>query len=909
MKYFRYGIAAFFAIILFFLFNSSTLITKYLWFLHHGQTGSFWVLFLSRFTVHLIFMVLYLVLFFINFAVLRVFIKSGRFFTLSFMKNLNFIPVTHRKWLYVVFVAIIVFIAFVIGGTASQSWKEALLYINQVPFENAPLDPVFSKGLSFYFFSLPFLKFLHLWTAGVMVTIIIFSVFFHIVNGGIIIKNGFPSLSSFAQKHLSVLASIFLFLIAIGYWLASYSILFSQRGKFFGAGYTAVHSQLFAYKICFVLSLIAAVFMLLSFIIKNYRITLGVLVTVFFAYFLLGTLLPSFQQRFMVEPNELEMEGPYIGQNIAFTRQAYGLDKIESKTFQNDGELSWESISANTETIENIRLWDWQPLKQTFRQLQELKPYYNFIDVDIDRYEIDGRLRAVNLAARELVNSKLSQNSQTWINNHLVYTHGYGLVMNRVDRISPEGLPEMIVKDIPPKSEFMDLERPEIYYGETDNDFVITNSRIQPGEFDYPSGEKNSYTTYEGDGGIKLDSLFKRLVYAIAFSDINILISNNITTDSRIHYKRNITEMVSTIAPYLLMDQDPYIVATEKGLYYMIDCYTLSQHYPYSSPIMIGHKRVNYIRNSVKVVVDAYNGNITFYTSDKNDALIKVYSKIFKNLYKPLTDMPKELAAHIRYPETLLDVQSAVLKRYHMTDINVFYNNEDAWELPRQIYDSAEETMDSYYIVTNLPGEKSSEFVLMLPFTPIQKDNMISFLVAKCDAEEYGKLLLYRLPKEKLSYGPMQIEARINQDPEISKQLTLWSQKGSRVIRGNMLAIPVNNSLLFVEPLYLKAETSEMPELKRVVVAFKDKIVMEENLNIALAKAFETTIDYTATEQSKTSAKANVTNQNLSAAGLIEKAYTIYNEADAALKQGDLTGYSIKIKELGPLLEKLNSTK
>ncbi|MFW6365765.1 MAG: UPF0182 family protein, partial [Spirochaetota bacterium] len=809
----------------------------YAWFDNYGKARTFWTLFLTRYSVHAAFSLGYLLLFGINLLLLRVFVQNGRFFSLTFLRIIPGVDLK-KKHVYMILTAALLILSFIMGAGARAFWEEILTFLNQTPFDSFPKDPVFGRDIAFYVFSLPFYNFVYGWVLSTLITIIVFSAFFHVINGGVRFAGSLPELSTAARRHFSVLIAMLFTLFAWGYRLASFHILFSQRGKFFGAGYTAVNAQHLAYKICMVLSVIAALIMLFNLVRKSYTLALVVFGTTIVIYFVLGSLLPSFQQRFIVEPNELAKEKPFIENNIAFTRFAYRLDKIRNEQFKNEDSMNAEAIERNDETIHNIRLWDWKPLKQTYRQLQELKPYYSFLDVDVDRYTFDGSIKAVNISARELLTSKLSENSQTWINTHLVYTHGYGIVMNKVDRITPEGLPEMIVKDIPPQSDVITIDRPEIYYGEHDNDFIITNTQIEPGEFDYPSGEKNKYTVYEEDGGILLDSVWKRAAYAIAFGDINILISSNITDISRIHYRRNIKQITDRIVPYLLTDRDPYVVVSGGRLFYMIDAYTMTNNFPYSTPIFLGRKKINYISNAVKITIDAYTGETHYYIADDTDPLIRTYANIFPNVFEEIEAMPEGLKNHVRYPESLFDVQSHVMLRYHMQDVTVFYNNEDAWEIPHQIYDSTEEQMESYYIVTKLPGETESEFVLMMPFTPAQKDNMLAFLVARCDGEKYGEIILYRLPKERLSYGPMQIEARINQDADISKQLTLWSQKGSRVIRGNMLAIPIEQALLFVEPLYLKAETSEMPELKRVIVAYKDRIVMGENLEQALEQLF-----------------------------------------------------------------------
>ncbi|MBP6291097.1 MAG: UPF0182 family protein, partial [Spirochaetes bacterium] len=561
--------------------------------------------------------------------------------------------------------------------------------------------------------------------------------------------------------------------------------------------------------------------------------------------------------------------------------------------------LTFRDLEKNRDVVNNIRLWDWRPLKETYKQLQGLKPYYDFIDVDIVRYTINNQKVALNISARELDNTKLTVSKNSWLNNHLIFTHGYGVIASRVDKITPEGLPELVLYDIPTKSTIpIPVTVPQIYYGEHQNSYIITNTKITPGEFDYPYGDENKYTIYNGTGGDVLNSLVKRAMYAIAFGDFNILISNVITNQSRIHFRRNIVDMVTAITPFIYYDSDPYVVVVDGKIYWIIDGYTYSSYFPYSTPIQLTNGvSINYIRNPIKIIIDAYNGTIRYYIADNNDPVIKAYAKIFKNLFIPMEQMPDAFKDHLRYPEALFNIQAQQLLRYHMTNINVFYNNEDLWDIPQQIYESAREKMHSYYLVTSLPNEPATEFLLILPFTPAKKDNMIAFMVARCDIPNYGELRLYTLPKDKLNFGPMQIEARINQDAEISKQLSLWNQRGSRVIRGNMLVLPIRDSILFVEPLYLKAETSEMPELKRVIVSYKDKIIMEENLSLALSKLF-TGGSFGERYYGGYAIK-----------DLVNKAYMHFIQAEEYQRQGNWAKYGEELKNLKETLTALRNAR
>lgn len=873
----------------------------YEWFRIHKGLSLFWVLFFARFNVHLTFGFAFAGLFLLNFLLIRFLGGSGRIFTNNILDRLQ-LPVigSPRRALLIIMTLAVIAVGFIMGGAASIYWKEYLLYQNAVPFEGFPADPIFNMDMGFYVFSLPFYRFLYNWVMSASVIITLFSIAFHVLNGGIITNRGKLEFSLFARTHISMLLGLLVLLWGIQYRLSAYDLLFSQIGKFYGAGYTAINAKLVAYNVAMWLSFAASLLLFANVVIKSFKLPLFVLGAAIPAFFILGSIYPAIQQRFIVEPNELEKEKPYIQNNITFTREAYGLDELIEVEFPNEQDLTYNDIQKNSTIFENVRLWDWRPLKQTYRQLQELKPYYFFNDVDVDRYTIDGKKIAVNLAARELSIDQLSPNSSTWQNLHLIYTHGYGAVLSRVDKITSEGQPEMLIYDIPPKTKLpFGIDRPEIYYGEHRNGYIVTNTSIEPGEFDYPSGDNNEYTTYEGTGGTEMGSVAKRFLFALAFGDVNLLISGNIDQASRVHYRRNIKEMVEKYTPFIMFDDDPYLVISEGKLYWIIDGYTHTDNFPYSTPVRVGRERVNYIRNSVKVVIDAYNGEMDYYIADPDDPVIQAYAKIFSGIFKPLKEMPEDLQLHIRYPETIFNVQAHMLLRYHMTDTNVFYNNEDAWDLARQIYESGEEVVHSYYLVTRMPDEQRNEFILIQPYTPIKKNNMISFLTAKCDMPDYGKLKLYTLPKDKLSYGPLQIEARIDQNPEISEQLTLWSQKGSSVIRGNMLIVPIEDSLLFIEPIYLKAESSEMPELKRVVVSFADQIVMEKDLPTALEKLFYSG-DVTFAETSDT--EGDTTEQVKS---LTTTALSHYRRAQQRMQAGDWAGYGKEVERLGQVLERL----
>jgi uncharacterized membrane protein (UPF0182 family) len=547
---------------------------------------------------------------------------------------------------------------------------------------------------------------------------------------------------------------------------------------------------------------------------------------------------PGIVQSYVVDPNELAKERPYIRHNIRFTRQGFNLHHVKEIEFPAKTNLTYADIRNNQPTLDNVRLWDEVPLKQTFSQLQEIRLYYEFPGIDVDRYTVDGKLRQVMLSVRELNTTRLSDQAQTWLNRHLVYTHGYGVCMSPVNEVTPEGLPKFYIKDLPPVSAIDTvITRPEIYFGEKAGDYAIVNTREE--EFDYPKGNNNVYTQYNGRGGILIDRYYKRLLFALKLRDINLLISPQITRNSRLLLNRTVTEMLQALAPFLTFDSDPYLVITDQGrLVWMIDAYTTSTTYPYSEPDTDG---INYIRNSVKATIDAYNGTVRLYVADPNDPIIATYKRIFPRLFRPSDDMPASVKSHMRYPRDLFTRQVSMYCTYHMQDPQVFYNREDVWALPQETSEKGQQTMAAYYIVSRLPRDPRESFMLMMPFTPTDKNNMIAWMSANCDGDDYGKLTVFRFPKEKTVFGPMQIESRIDQDTEISQHFTLWSQVGSRVIRGNLMVIPIEDALIYVEPIYLQAIQSKLPELKRVVFAYNDQVVMEETLNEAISRVFRGT--------------------------------------------------------------------
>ena len=623
------------------------------------------------------------------------------------------------------------------------------------------------------------------------------------------------------------------------------------------------------------------------------------------ALVLVNNLYPWFVQQFIVNPNELVKEKPYIEHNIKFTQAAYRLDDVERQNYAAKAQFPRQSLVKHQSTIDNVRLWDYRPLLSTYRQLQEIRLYYKFRDVDVDRYYLNGDYQQVMLSGRELAFDRVPQEAQTWVNQRLKYTHGYGVVMSPVNRSTVGGLPELYLKDIPPVSQVdLEVSQPAIYYGEETNNYIFTGTTTP--EFDYPSGETNAFTNYDGQGGVPLSSIWRRLVYAYDLGSLKILISNYFTNQSRIHYYRQIQERVNHVAPFLSFDRDPYLAIINGRLQWIIDAYTTSDRYPYSQPlartkIISGGSRVNYIRNSVKVLLDAYDGTLKFFVVDEEDPILATYRQIFPSLFMSPEATPPEVKAHFRYPHDLFKLQAQMYLSYHMNDPEVFYNREDLWHFPRQIYEGDEVVMDPYYLIMKLPGEEKTGFMLILPFTPASKDNMIAWMAARSNGEDYGKLLLYSFPKQKLVYGPRQIEARIDQTPQISQQFTLWSQAGSKVIRGDLLVIPLEQSLLYVEPVYLRAEQGGLPELKRVIVAYDKTVVMEKSLEKSLAAIFgERQEVEQEVEQEVTSP---ITDQNLL---LVKSALATYQKAQEALRKGNWSEYGRYQQELGQILQQLN---
>ena len=890
----------------------SKFITDYLWFDALGFDQIFLISLFSKIKLFAITAIIFFI-----FVMINIWISS----MISEKRNIPF------KFKLLITTAL----SIIIGVRFSSEWFKLLQYFNQTSFNI--MDPIFAKDVSFYIFTLPFYQFvLGFLMSTIIITIILVILDYlsslpdfkksftkqEVPEGVIPVQ---PKLFDFKMLltkrkiiiHSGILISIFFLLLAVKHYLSRFSIMYSKKGIVVGAGYSDVVAYLPMIKILMVLAVIIAILLLVWVFIISKQAKLRkrhIFVYALIIYFIFGflgpTVIPGIVQALKVSPNEINLEKPYIENNIKFTRMAYGLSDVEERVFDVEMGLTSEVLDEAKETIDNVRILDWRPLTKTYKQTQEIRLYYDLAGIDIDRYNIDGKYTQVMLAPRELDQNQITQNAKTWVNLHMVYTHGYGVVMSPVNEITKQGLPNYLIKDIPPvytvEEKDLKISKPQIYYGEKDNNFVLVNTKTN--EFDYPKGNTNEYINYDGKGGIELNSFLRKVLMAIRFGDIKILLSSDISKDSKIMFTRHITERISKLTPFIKLDADPYLVIDNEKLLWIIDAYTFSGNYPYSEKYM----GINYVRNSVKIVVDAYDGSVTYYIMDENDPIIETYAKIFPQQFKQFEDMPDSVKKHIRYPVDLFKIQSHIYSTYHMDDVKVFYNKEDAWEIPNEVYGVGQKVkVEPYYIIIKLPNEEKEEFVLMSSFTPIKKDNMVAWMAARSDNGNYGKLILYKFQKDKLIYGPLQIEAKIDQDSEISKQLTLWSQQGSRVTRGNLLVIPINNSILYIEPLYIQAETGQLPELKRILVSDGESVVMEENLALSLEALFgksKRVIKKDDSIQSNKKMDSDLSSEPTDT--LVGQAQAYYDLIEESMKEGDWNGIGDNLDKLGNVLEGLS---
>jgi uncharacterized membrane protein (UPF0182 family) len=802
-----------------------------------------------------------------------------------------------------------VLVAAVLGLYGASEWNVWLAWRKAVPF--GVVDPILGHDVGFYVFALPFLEF----ARGIAEALVILAALgvgaIYLVSGHL--TSGFPAqvaISPAARRHLALLVALFLLVLGFSAWLGRAELLVGQSGMIFGAGYADVYGRLPLTYVAIAACVVGAGLAILQgYTQRNWPIIAAI--ALYVVSVAAGNMYGTLLQRFIVTPDELARETPFIKNNIDATRRAFALNKVEEQPLSGDASLTRDDIASNSATLDNVRLWDHQPLLDTFSQIQEIRTYYDFVSVDNDRYRLNGALRQVMLSARELNSNSLP--NRTWVNDRLTFTHGYGLTLGPVNQVTSEGLPVLFVQNMPPEtSQGLKIDQPRLYYGELSNDYVIVRSKTS--EFDFPRGDDNAYTEYTGRGGVSIGSLWRRAAFALRFGAYQILLSDAITPDSRILYNRNIRDRVRTLAPFLTFDRDPFPVLANGRVYWMYDAYTTSDLYPYSTPSSSG---VNYIRNSFKFVIDAYDGTTTIYLADPTDPIAQTFARIFPGTFKPLSDMPKELREHVRYPEDIFTIQAAMYTTYHMTQPSVFYNREDQWDVPTVTEGPDAQPMQPYYTIMRLPGEQQAEFIQMLPFTPRQRDNLAAWLAARSDGEHYGTLRVFTFPKQKLVFGPRQVVARINQDQTISPQITLWSQQGSEVIWGTLMVIPIQESLIYVRPLYLRGSGGRIPELRRVVVAYQNQIVMENTLEAALARLFGGAAAQAAAPEETRAGPAAPANTASSGAAppaaspavmaLANEARTHYDRAVAAQRAGDWATYGQELRQLGDVLQRMRA--
>ena len=836
------------------LFSFSRIIAIYLsalWFGSLGFSDVYWYIFKLKILLFFLFTILTAILLQTTFWLFQKLFGAAAFESRTIILNnqpFQFSParvIRPLAWL------ISIVVGLVYGLALKDSWQKFALYLHQP--QTSLADPIFGKSLGFYLFALPVYDSISSWLTGVTFIILIAAVAYSLLGlPQKVLKPTVGWSSGAAFRAVCVALALFMIVLAWRTYLSRFPALWEDHQIFSGVTYTEAHYSLPALFLVAIALIVGAIVSLINaFTVRRFTLLLGAIVLPVAVYIVGVVLIPSYVQSFVVKPNEIDRETPFITHNIEWTRRGFGLDQVQQKEFGAETSLEALDLPNNQETIENIRLWDWKALQDTLKQIQTIRTYYDFPDVDVDRYSSGGKTRQMMVAAREINDDRLPPTSRNWINERLVYTHGYGVTMNTANGFTKEGMPQFVLSNMPIESTVPEVKitRPEIYFGQLTDRYVYVKTRQK--EFDYPQGDASSTsgystTTYQGTGGIQLGGRVRRMLLAWAIGDLTKLpFNDDITSESRLLINRNIRELVNGVAPFLVYDRDPYIVVSAEGrLFWMIDAFTQSSTFPYSSHHQVGDKTVNYIRNSVKVLLDAYNGTAHFYVFDREDPLINAYRAVFPSLFRDGNEMPADLRAHIRYPETLIRAQGEVYGLYHTQNPKVFFQREDVWSVAQQVAldEQSKKTtqpIDPYYVLMQLPGEqKKSEFVLILPFTPANRNNMIGWMAGRCDPENYGKLLVYNFPASRLIDGPLQIEARIDQDATLSGQFTLWNQQGSRVLRGHLLVIPIGRSLLYVEPIYLQAQQSPMPELRLVVLATHEKLGYGPTFADAMAAGF-----------------------------------------------------------------------
>lgn len=867
-------------------------LTDFYWFSEYGFESVFWRRFTAQWQLFAVALVpAFLVLLF-NWN--KAFTKASEL-NAGFANNTALL-ITKKSILFAA-----LFFAFTNALGVMGEWSTFLKFMNPTSFGET--DPLFGKDISFYVFSLPFYTFLKAWLQQLIISSLAGSLFIYFMMRGIIVAGTNVSIDKSIRIHLAGLASLVLVCWGAGFWLERFSLLYSPTGVVFGGGYTDVKVILPALSVLAVTSFLSAVLLLVNIFRPMWRVSGLAIGVLFIVGAVCRGVVPGLVQQYRVKPNECEMEKPYLGYHLDYTRRAFALNNVQTVNITPEDEVTHEGIDANSETIRNIRLWDYKPLLRTYKQLQAIRTYYNFSDVFIDRYELDGENRQVMLSVRELDFTNLQ--NPTWVNTHLEFTHGYGVVMSPVNEIAQGGLPSFFMKDLPTRQTVgIKLDHPEIYFGTMRYGYALVNTEVK--EFDYPMGDSNVRSYYKGSGGVKIGSFWKRLLFTLRFRDTEILFTGALKPESRIMFNRNVRMALKKIAPFIIFDDDTYPVINDGHIIWVQDAFTWTSDYPYSKPFytndpdMYHFNGVNYLRNSVKATVDAYDGRMKFYIVDDKDPMIKTWAKIFPGLFVTAEKMPDDLWSHVRYPEDYFAVQADVFRTYHMNDTNTYYNREDVWEIAPK----GREKVVPNYVTMKLWGEDKAEFAIILPYMPLGRDNMIGWMAGRCDPENYGELLVYKFPKQKLIYGPVQIEALINQNPEISAQLSLWSQRGSDVIKGDLLVIPVGKSILYVQPLYLKAETGELPELKRIITSTGGRVAWGETFTESLSslmagqiKKSELPVKADSSKKAKTTAASDIS--------LVRKAQSLYESAIKAQKEGDWARYGEEIKRLGEILAEM----
>jgi uncharacterized protein len=915
------------AVILLFILGSRglSIYISALWFSSLGYSAVFWYIFKIKLGLFLAFFVLTVLILQAAFWLVgRAFgpLTSGKRTVFINQQPVNFSPgriLRPLSWV----VSIIAGLIFGLG--MRESWRSFALYFHQAPTDLH--DPIFNKPLGFYLFTLPVYDTVSSWVLSLAFVVLIAAVIYAVLA---VSQQGLSNAGDMAKARKTSIAAVsfaiapWLVVLAWRFVLSRYPYLWGEHQTFTGVTYVEANHLLPGYIWVAVALLIAAVISLVNaFALRRVRIMIAAIVIPIIVYVIGIVIIPAYVTAFIVKPNELARETPYITHNIAWTRRAFGIDKIEQRNFDVTTAADGLDVQNNRPTLDNIRLWDWRALQDTLKQIQAIRTYYDFPDVDVDRYQIGGQNRQVMIAARELNDKKLPESSRNWINEKLIYTHGFGATMNTATGFTPEGMPRFILSNMPIESTAPEIKitRPQIYYGQmTDTEvYVKTKQR----EFDFPQGDQNAaYTNYEGTGGIRVGGGLRRLLLAWALSDLSKLpFSDDVTSESRVLINRNIKKVVDGLAPFLIYDRDPYIVSgNDGGLYWMIDAYTETSSYPYSKHYQVDENQVNYIRNSVKVVIDAYNGTTHFYVFDQNDPMIATYRSTFPSLFRDASQMPADLRAHVRYPETLMRAQGEVFGLYHIQNTKVFFQQEDVWSVAQQVSVEQDKKqvrpIDPYYVLMQFPGEQSKpEFALIVPFTPANRNNMIGWMAGRCDGENYGKLLVYDFPKSRLIDGPLQIEARIDQNAQLSSQFTLWNQQGSRVVRGHLLVIPMGNSLLYVEPIYLRSENSPMPELRIVVLATQERLAygntFEEAVNNMFGESAKVAPDQKPAEAppkpgaTPQASPSPVVKETPNLQQLINRAVQEFEEYQRLTSQGKLAEAGKKLEEHKRTLEEL----